>query len=83
MPRSGFFASAAAPRAAGFNEAGAIMPRSGQTTRNPIAREFKASMRPGQSCPGVDSGKRAGFAAYTGFNEAGAIMPRSGRRSSP
>ena len=38
-----------------------------------------ASMRPGQSCPGVDPADLHGLRrADRGFNEAGAIMPRSG-----
>ena len=65
-----------------FNEAGAIMPRSGgkgglDSPRDP---QF-ASMRPGQSCPGVAKmHDRLRLHAITGFNEAGAIMPRSGSR---
>ena len=41
-----------------------------------------ASMRPGQSCPGVESRgrRRHGLSLVLGFNEAGAIMPRSGFR---
>ena len=37
----------------GFNEAGAIMPRSGGLPREDAAHHARASMRPGQSCPGV------------------------------
>ena len=38
----------------GFNEAGAIMPRSGQWfPRGMRIAPIEASMRPGQSCPGV------------------------------
>ena len=38
-----------------------------------------ASMRPGQSCPGVGSPtSRIADGGAPGFNEAGAIMPRSG-----
>ena len=36
-----------------FNEAGAIMPRSGYNNTRGLDRFAKASMRPGQSCPGV------------------------------
>ena len=39
----------------GFNEAGAIMPRSGPQRKEPMLRGAPASMRPGQSCPGVVS----------------------------
>ena len=62
-----------------FNEAGAIMPRSGREPGgNPIPAEL-ASMRPGQSCPGVGRASRPDEpVAAPGFNEAGAIMPRSG-----
>ena len=37
-----------------------------------------ASMRPGQSCPGVGGGIGIVGEDGPGFNEAGAIMPRSG-----
>ena len=41
-----------------------------------------ASMRPGQSCPGVvATGDEHDIRARIGFNEAGAIMPRSGTHS--
>ena len=45
----------------------------------PIREDLLASMRPGQSCPGV--GPRSVIVHVRdpmGFNEAGAIMPRSG-----
>ena len=42
----------------------------------PIAE--RASMRPGQSCPGVGAGVWSARGRDVGFNEAGAIMPRSG-----
>ena len=81
MPRSGrTMCSRQYPGAPGFNEAGAIMPRSGpRTIRAMVETEERASMRPGQSCPGVaiaclESVHHRG----NGFNEAGAIMPRSG-----
>ena len=38
-----------------FNEAGAIMPRSGPDAPPDSPGAPVASMRPGQSCPGVDS----------------------------
>ena len=54
MPRSG---QCALPRKYGgaecFNEAGAIMPRSGRGGERETAAGRQASMRPGQSCPGV------------------------------
>ena len=62
-----------------FNEAGAIMPRSGTRWHAGTTRRLLASMRPGQSCPGV--AWRHGHHHVQGaasFNEAGAIMPRSG-----
>ena len=58
------------------------MPRSGPEVDYPIApKRGRASMRPGQSCPGVArNADRSTSGAYVGvcFNEAGAIMPRSG-----
>ena len=42
------------------------------------ARAEDASMRPGQSCPGVGGGIGIVGEDGPGFNEAGAIMPRSG-----
>ena len=39
---------------------------------------YWASMRPGQSCPGVDRRVLGDVSLHRGFNEAGAIMPRSG-----
>ena len=39
-------------------------------------------MRPGQSCPGVASGRTVAEVPQLRFNEAGAIMPRSGSRPS-
>ena len=64
----------------GFNEAGAIMPRSGlRQVDEGSERLGIASMRPGQSCPGVAPRRRAGDRIdLARFNEAGAIMPRSG-----
>ena len=41
----------------------------------------KASMRPGQSCPGVVSHLHHVDVGWRRFNEAGAIMPRSGLQS--
>ena len=38
-----------------FNEAGAIMPRSGDENQHVGCGGRRASMRPGQSCPGVVS----------------------------
>ena len=65
--------------ARGFNEAGAIMPRSGEVWQMAWTRLSVASMRPGQSCPGVGGvASRSHHQASSGFNEAGAIMPRSG-----
>ena len=62
-----------------FNEAGAIMPRSGDTETTIGSDELLASMRPGQSCPGVVRwASRGPPSTTTCFNEAGAIMPRSG-----
>ena len=63
------------------------MPRSGRsgtpgTTRDGAA--YWASMRPGQSCPGVafdPSYTKTVGVSNARFNEAGAIMPRSGRES--
>ena len=80
MPRSGTDDSRAGARARGFNEAGAIMPRSGFRRGSGLGiAAGPASMRPGQSCPGVGKAGTAGEeAARPGFNEAGAIMPRSG-----
>ena len=53
-------------------------------TRTEISVPKGASMRPGQSCPGVAGGSlpRGGW-GYPGFNEAGAIMPRSGPGYAP
>ena len=63
-----------------FNEAGAIMPRSGVAAARHVDPQKPASMRPGQSCPGVAvPGPRNGLGRKMSFNEAGAIMPRSGR----
>ena len=79
MPRSGVRLRA---RSYGdrrcFNEAGAIMPRSG--FRSSINMDFVvvASMRPGQSCPGVVRARCSSRRREYSFNEAGAIMPRSG-----
>ena len=42
-----------------------------------------ASMRPGQSCPGVGARNRAIARDRGCFNEAGAIMPRSGEAAIP
>ena len=67
-------------RDVGFNEAGAIMPRSGAGAAWDESRKtIAASMRPGQSCPGVATrSTRSGSSERSRFNEAGAIMPRSG-----
>ena len=54
------------------------MPRSGLRAAASPLRPSPASMRPGQSCPGVAVGRAALAAARPCFNEAGAIMPRSG-----
>ena len=55
------------------------MPRSGLVTAPASPSTVLASMRPGQSCPGV---ARAAYSSHDSssqrFNEAGAIMPRSG-----
>ena len=57
------------------------MPRSGRHGRAAgRGNRPAASMRPGQSCPGVVRGIIDGIARDVGFNEAGAIMPRSGLR---
>ena len=55
MPRSGHAREKDVPRvaSAGFNEAGAIMPRSGADVARDRILARVASMRPGQSCPGV------------------------------
>ena len=55
MPRSGPRRDSRLPRPLDrFNEAGAIMPRSGVAEGHvEAAPERSASMRPGQSCPGV------------------------------
>ena len=61
------------------------MPRSGNRTwachGNDRIQLDHASMRPGQSCPGVGLDVRhrdRDCYLHTRFNEAGAIMPRSG-----
>ena len=43
-------------------------------------KKKRASMRPGQSCPGVVAHDEVDDGRAGRFNEAGAIMPRSGRR---
>ena len=54
MPRSGrHLASELHASPVGFNEAGAIMPRSEPPRRRLDEPDLPASMRPGQSCPGV------------------------------
>ena len=54
MPRSGPAAAGhQRGRGARFNEAGAIMPRSGEDEDGGGPESRRASMRPGQSCPGV------------------------------
>ena len=54
MPRSGRGSTVGRrAHAPSFNEAGAIMPRSGQRGPSRHERAPEASMRPGQSCPGV------------------------------
>ena len=63
MPRSGAGSvKDAAPEPIRFNEAGAIMPRSGQDRRWIVGGSDQASMRPGQSCPGVGECERNGCA---------------------
>ena len=58
------------------------MPRSGDSRSIYAILAACASMRPGQSCPGVvRSGAQSRQEARHRFNEAGAIMPRSGRRA--
>ena len=58
MPRSGSRTPAPRSRSSTcFNEAGAIMPRSGQTAPARRGAAEPASMRPGQSCPGVEQGE--------------------------
>ena len=54
------------------------MPRSGQKNRVGYGEGLAASMRPGQSCPGVAGSREAIQSRLNCFNEAGAIMPRSG-----
>ena len=55
------------------------MPRSGlKALRYRLLGALSASMRPGQSCPGVVSSDTETTIGSDGFNEAGAIMPRSG-----
>ena len=79
MPRSGCQRPRSSDRRQSFNEAGAIMPRSGIVRSGRSCISDGASMRPGQSCPGVavlDGGGAGGGSRR--FNEAGAIMPRSG-----
>ena len=80
MPRSGWDTGARwEASATRFNEAGAIMPRSGRRQPLPADQRLDASMRPGQSCPGVAPWPgRSRRALRLSFNEAGAIMPRSG-----
>ena len=55
------------------------MPRSGPAEYGSFAILVVASMRPGQSCPGVASSDPQLKGSALRFNEAGAIMPRSGR----
>ena len=83
MPRSGGSTnSGSRGRRSSFNEAGAIMPRSGDRKKEEVIQLLDASMRPGQSCPGVvPLTLRFRPEPRPGFNEAGAIMPRSGRAS--
>ena len=80
MPRSGDSSEARHDeRDYCFNEAGAIMPRSGSCRASHSRRRARpASMRPGQSCPGVAAHSGRSSRRSSGFNEAGAIMPRSG-----
>ena len=66
-----------------FNEAGAIMPRSGSAAGGSSVAAARASMRPGQSCPGVGKTGVNVCVATACFNEAGAIMPRSGPGARP
>ena len=54
------------------------MPRSGSPQRRANAPSHTASMRPGQSCPGVGGRSLNRSPSRDCFNEAGAIMPRSG-----
>ena len=54
MPRSGLgWSSRTWADSLSFNEAGAIMPRSGRPRVSLPCGVAAASMRPGQSCPGV------------------------------
>ena len=80
MPRSGGSRKFREPSGnSSFNEAGAIMPRSGESAHAGVRIPPNASMRPGQSCPGVGRPRATTpISASYGFNEAGAIMPRSG-----
>ena len=54
------------------------MPRSGEFPSGLRLASATASMRPGQSCPGVGLSRADRIRRCCGFNEAGAIMPRSG-----
>ena len=54
------------------------MPRSGRVRDRDREIADRASMRPGQSCPGVVRKESERHANDYCFNEAGAIMPRSG-----
>ena len=59
MPRSGHLCvRTACSVSVSFNEAGAIMPRSGLHGIAHTVERAIASMRPGQSCPGVVSALR-------------------------
>ena len=81
MPRKESASFRCSSGRAGFNEAGAVMPRKGADLRNFERRRVLASMRPGLLCPGKRAAANARRGYCFGFNEAGAVMPRKGRRN--